>query len=386
MSDCPALLFPRRFLLLGFIMSLASSHSASAGGSISHKSWGSTRDGQAVELYTLTNAQGMEARFSTYGGTLTHWFAPDKEGKLGDVVLGFDNHAQYEKESPYFGCIIGRFGNRLAKGRFTLDGQTYSLATNNGVNHLHGGKQGFDRVVWTVLQTRGGDEPSLEMGYLSKEGEEGYPGTLSIKALYTLTKDNAIRLDFTATTDKATIVNLTQHSYFNLACKGDVLGHQVQIQSDHFLPVDPTQIPTGELRAVKGNQLTAIGARVGEADEQLKTAGGYDHTWIVRQSAPGALTLCAKAFEPSSGRLLEVFSTEPGVQFYGGNFLTGTLVGKGGAVYPYRGGLCFEPQHYPDSPNRPEFPSVVLRPGQTYSNTIIYRLSVSRQAGDRRVR
>jgi aldose 1-epimerase len=327
----------------------------------------------------LRNSQGIEARIINYGGIVLSLKTPDRKGQFGDVVLGYNTLAEYEKETPYFGCLVGRYGNRIAKGKFTLNGMNYTLATNNYPNALHGGLKGFAKVVWQAKPGQSKLGPTLELTYLSKDGEEGYPGNLSVKAVYTLTADNALRLDYTATTDKDTVVNLTQHSYFNLAGKGDVLGHEVYLNSEFFTPVDSTLIPTGVLRPVKGtpfdfNQPTAIGARVNQNDEQLKFGGGYDHNWVINKPF-GQLGLMARVFEPTTGRVLEVLSTEPGLQFYCGNFLDGKLTGKGGWVYQFRNGFCMEPQHYPDSPNQPKFPSVVLKPGQTYKNTIIYRFS-----------
>jgi aldose 1-epimerase len=349
-------------------------------GTISRQPFGATKDGVPVDIFTLRNTHGIEARICNYGGIVVSLKAPDRNGQFADVVLGYDTLADYEKNNPYFGCLVGRYGNRIAKGKFTLDGKEYTLATNNGPNHLHGGLKGFDKVVWEArpLQTDLG--PALELRYLSKDGEEGYPGNLSVTAVYTLTADNALRLDYTATTDQDTVVNLTHHSYFNLAGKGDILGSEVMVNADLFTPVDSALIPTGELRAVKGtpfdfNTPTAIGARIDQDDEQLKFGKGYDHNWVINKPM-GQLGLMARVYEPASGRVLEVLSTEPGLQFYTGNFLDGTLRGKGGWVYQFRDGFCMEPQHYPDSPNRTNFPSVVLKPGQTYKNTIVYRLSV----------
>jgi aldose 1-epimerase len=348
-------------------------------GSVTKESFGTTKDGQPVDLYTLRNAQGVEARIMNYGGIVLSLKVPDRQGRLGDVVLGYDTLAAYEKETPYFGCLVGRYGNRIAKGKFSLNGVNYTLATNNYPNALHGGLKGFDKVVWKAKSGQSKLGPTLELTYVSKDGEEGYPGNLSVKAVYTLTEDNALRLDYTATTDKDTVVNLTQHSYFNLAGKGDILGHEVYIHADYFTPVDSTLIPTGVLRPVKGtpfdfNQPTTIGARVNQSDEQLKFGGGYDHNWVINKPF-GQLGLMARVTEPTTGRVLEVLSTEPGLQFYCGNFLDGKLTGKGGWVYQFRNGFCMEPQHYPDSPNQPKFPTVVLKPGQTYKNTIIYRFS-----------
>lgn len=370
--------------IFGLSMSIVSSQlvASASEGSISQQAWGTTKQGVAAELFTLRNAHGVEARISTYGGTITHLIVPDKNGVMGDVVLGFDTLAEYEAGSPYFGCLVGRFGNRIAKATFTLDGNTYSLPINNGVNALHGGTQGFDKVVWSAKPIEG-DEPSLELTYVAKDGEQGYPGQLTVKALYTLTKDNAIRLEYTATTDKPTIVNLTQHSYFNLAGKGDINSHELWLNADAMTPVDETLIPTGKVTPVKGTPFdfttaTKIGERVDAKDEQIAFGGGYDHNFVVNQAKAGELTLQARVFESTTGRVLEVLSTEPAVQFYGGNFLDGTLKGKYGQVYAHRSGLCLEPQHYPDSPNQPSFPSTVLRPGQVYHNTIIYRLSVAK--------
>jgi aldose 1-epimerase len=349
-------------------------------GQISRGPFGTAPDGTPVDVYTLRNDQGSEVRICTYGGIVVSLRVPDRAGQMGDVVLGYDTLAEYLKESPYFGSLIGRYGNRIAKGKFVLDGQEYSLAVNNDPNHLHGGWKGFDKVVWQARAFASDQGPALELTYLSPDGEEGYPGNLSVKALYTWLEDNTLRLDYTATTDRPTIVNLTQHSYFNLAGRGDVLGHEVMINANRFTPVDETLIPTGELRPVDGTPFdfrrpTPIGSRINRADEQLKFGNGYDHNWVINNPT-GQLELQARVFEPTSGRVLEVLSTEPGLQFYSGNFLDGTLTGKAGRKYEFRHGFCMEPQHYPDSPNQPEFPSVVLRPGETYRNTIMYRFSV----------
>ena len=342
--------------------------------------FGTTKEGTPVNLYTLRNAKGMEARICNYGGIVVSLKVPDRNGQLGDVVLGYDTLADYLKETPYFGALIGRYGNRIARGKFTLKGQLYTLATNNGPNALHGGIKGFDKVVWEAKSYQGHRGPTLELHYLSKDGEEGYPGNLNVTATYTLTEDNGLRLDYTAKTDKDTVLNLTQHSYFNLAGKGDILGHEVMMYADRFTPVDDTLIPTGELRPVKGTVFdfttpTTIGARIEQPDQQLKFGKGYDHNWVFDKTI-GHLTLLARVTEPTTGRVLEVFSTEPGLQFYSGNFLDGTLKGKGGTVYNFRNGFCMEPQHFPDSPNKPNFPSVVLKPDEVYKNTIVYRFSV----------
>lgn len=338
-----------------------------------------TADGKPVTLYTLTNAKGSEAKIMNYGGIVQSLKVADKNGKLDDVVLGYDNVDGYIKVTPYFGCLVGRYGNRIGGAKFTLDGQTYTLATNNGPNSLHGGVKGFDKVVWNVVKATGN---SLELNYLSKDGEEGFPGNLNVTAVYTLTDDNELKLTFNATTDKATVVNLTHHSYFNLKGQGngDILGHEVYINADKTTPVDSTLITTGEFADVTGTPFdfrkpTTIGARIDDPNTVLQYGPGYDHNWVVNQAKPGELTLQARVTEPTTGRVMEVWSDEPGLQFYAGNFLDGTITGKGGKVYQKRTGFCMEPQHYPDSPNKPQFPSVVLRPGQTYKNTIIYKFS-----------
>jgi aldose 1-epimerase len=347
---------------------------------VTKQPFGRTRDGTPIDLYVLRNSKGMEAGICNYGGIVVWLKVPDKHGVLGDVVLGYDHLDGYLTNNPYFGCLVGRYGNRIANGQFVLDGVTYQLAKNDGPNHLHGGIKGFDKVVWSAKSYITPEGPALELEYVSPDGEEGYPGKLTVKAVYTVTEDNALRLDFTATTDKPTICNLTHHSYFNLAGKGDILGHVVMMPADRFTPVDATLIPTGELRPVDGTPFdfrkpTQIGARINQADEQLKFGKGYDHNWVYDKPL-GKLTLLARVTEPTSGRVMEVWSTEPGLQFYSGNFLDGTITGKGGWVYQFRHGFCMEPQHFPDSPNKPHFPSTVLRPGQVYRNTIIYKFSV----------
>lgn len=339
--------------------------------------FGAMPGGAPVYVYTLTNKNGAEARILNYGGTIQSLKVPDKEGHFGDVVLGYETLDGYLTNSPYFGALIGRYGNRIAKGHFTLDGVTYTLAPNNTPNTLHGGVKGFDKVVWLAKPGVSDLGQTLELNYVSHDGEEGFPGTLSVKAVYTLTADNAIRLDFTATTDKDTVVNLTHHSYFNLAGKGDILSHEVYLNSDKFTPVDANLIPTGELRPVDGTPFdfrkpTAIGARIGQDDEQLRSGKGYDHNWVLSHPV-GELGLAARVTEPITGRVMEVWSTEPGLQFYSGNFLDGTIAGKAGQVYQFRNGFCMEPQHFPDSPNHESFPSTVLHPGEVYHNTIVYK-------------
>jgi aldose 1-epimerase len=350
-------------------------------GTITKTDFGTSPDGKPVELYTLSNTKGMTATIMTYGGIVTSLKVPDKNGNISDVVLGYDNLDGYVKSSPYFGALIGRYGNRIAGGKFSLDGTTYQLATNNGPNALHGGLKGFDKVVWTSKPLPTAHGPALILTYVSPGMEEGYPGTLSVTAIYSLTEDNELRLDYTATTSAKTVVNLTHHSYFNLAGKGDILSHIALINADKFTPVDATLIPTGELRPVANTPFDfttphMIGERIGNTnDEQIARGNGYDHNFVLNKDGKD-LTFAAKIYEPNSGRVLEVFTTSPGIQFYSGNFLDGTLTGKAGWTYQFRDGFCLEPQHFPDSPNHPEFPTVVLNPDETYHNTIIYKFSV----------
>ena len=369
-------------LILGIILGPlgGSSMVAEAKSKIQKQAFGKTTDGQAVDLYTLTNASGVEARIMTYGGIVVSLKVPDRNGKLGDVVLGYDNLEGYLKENPYFGALIGRYGNRIAKGKFTLDGRQYTLAQNNGENHLHGGIKGFDKVVWKARELKSKDGVGLRLTYLSRDGEEGYPGNLSVTVIYTLTDKNELKIDYAATTDKKTIANLTHHSYFNLAESGDILGHELMLNADRFTPVDKGLIPTGELRSVKGTPMdftepTPIGARIEQKDEQLGFGLGYDHNWVLNKKG-AELSLAARVFEPTTGRVMEVYTTEPGIQFYSGNFLDGSIKGKGGKTYHKRYGFCLEAQHFPDSPNKPSFPSTVLSPGQKYAQTTIYKFSV----------
>lgn len=346
--------------------------------SIQHSSFGHLPDGTAIDLYRLRNSRGMEVHITNYGGVVTYLTAPDRQGHFADVVLGYDSLAGYLKSSPYFGALIGRYGNRIAQGSFSLNGIRYTLAINNAPNSLHGGTVGFDKVAWKVTDARvSPDGPTLSLVYISADGEEGYPGRLTIHATYTLTGDNALRLEFTASTDKDTVINLTQHTYFNLRGHGDVLDSVAQINAKDFTPVDSTLIPTGELRPVNGTPFdfrtpTPIGARIAVDDEQIRFAGGYDHNWVIDKPAE-ALGVMATVYDPESGRVVEASSTEPGLQFYTGNFLDGTITGKRGQVYRRRDAFTLEPQHYPDSPNHPAFPSTVLKPGQTYRNVIAYR-------------
>jgi aldose 1-epimerase len=366
-------------LLLGILFSpfWNSYMTAEARPQIQKEAYGKTAEQEAVELYTLTNAKGASVKILTYGGIVTSLKVPDRNGKLGDVVLGFDDLESYLKSNPFFGALVGRYGNRIAKGKFTLNGKEYTLARNNDPNHLHGGIKGFDKVVWKAKEIAGKNGPGLVLTYVSKDGEEGYPGRLAVTVVYTLTNNNELNIAYTATTDKPTVVNLTHHSYFNLAGEGDILKHELMIAADRFTPVDATLIPTGELRSVKGTPMDftkpfAIGARIEQADEQLKFGRGYDHNWVLNASK-GAMALAARVYEPVSGRVMEVHTTEPGMQFYTGNFLNSK--GKGGQLYQARYGFCLETQHFPDSPNQPKFPSTTLKPGQKYQTTTSYRFS-----------
>ena len=348
------------------------------------QSFGKTAAGQQVDIYTLSNRNGMEAAIMNYGGVVVSLKVPDRNGKLDDVALGFDTLDGYLKPNPYFGALVGRYGNRIARGKFTLDGVEHTLARNNGENALHGGLQGFDKRVWTARDVSTADTPRLELTYVSKDGEEGYPGTLTAVVTYSLTGANELRIDYSATTDKDTVLNLTNHSYFNLAGQGngDILKHQVTIHADRFTPVDAGLIPTGELKPVEGTpfdfrQPHEIGERIGQNDEQLVRGKGYDHNFVLNKGG-GALAAAARVYEAGSGRVMEVLTDQPGLQFYTGNFLDGSITGKGGKVYRQRYGFCMETQHFPDSPNRPEFPSVVLKPGEQYRTATVYRFSTAR--------
>lgn len=349
---------------------------------ISSKPYGILPDGQEVEKYSLTNAAGMAIDIITYGGIITSWTAPDKDGNYQNIALGFDNLDQYLEGSPYFGALIGRYGNRIAQGKFSLNGQNYQLATNDGPNHLHGGPKGFDKVIWSATTRIDEGSASLILTYLSKDMEESYPGNLQTTVVYTLTADNELEVTYEATTDKTTVVNLTQHTYFNLSAnfKQTVLDHEVVINAAAYLPVDETLIPTGEIRQVAGTpfdftRAKPIGAEIGDDNLQLSRGNGYDHCWVLDEQ--GSMRQVASVYEPSSGRVLEIFSDEPGIQFYTGNFLDGTLPMAGGAGhYAFRSGFCLETQHYPDSPNQPDFPSVTLDPGATYQTSTIFKFTV----------
>jgi aldose 1-epimerase len=352
--------------------------------SVTRASFGVAPDSTPVDVYTLVNAHGIRARILTYGGIIQVLETPDRAGKLDDVVLGFDDMQGYVKSSPYFGAIVGRYGNRIARGRFTLDGKTYTLAINNGPNALHGGIKGFDKVVWAAQQFKSDSGVGIVLTHTSPDGDEGYPGTLRAKVTYTLTDRDELAIDYEATTDKATPVNLTNHTYWNLAGDGkrDILGHVLTLESSAIVPVDSTLIPTGKLMPVAGTPFdfrtpTAIGARIEDPHAQLRYGKGYDHTFVLDGARENGLAHAAHVAEPTTGRTLDIYTTEPGVQFYSGNFLDGSAVGKHGHVYQRRYGLALETHHYPDSPNQPSFPNVILRPGQTYRTRTVYRFGVA---------
>jgi aldose 1-epimerase len=337
--------------------------------------FGETQDGRSVYLYVLTNTRGMVVKVMTYGAIVTELHAADRSGRFGDIVLGFEDLAGYLRRNPYFGAVIGRVANRVARGKFKLDGVEYNLATNDGLNHLHGGLKGFDKVLWQAEPAQTSNGSGVKFSYLSHDGEEGYPGNLSVAVTYVLTEDNELRIEYVASSDKVTPVNLTNHSYFNLAGaeNGNILQHELSLAADHFTPVDDELIPTGEIRQVKDTPLDfrksrSIGARITELP------GGYDHNFVLNQSGKG-LTSAAHVYEPTTGRSMEILTTEPGIQFYSGNFLDGSLKGKKGVMYGKHQAFCLETQHFPDSVNHPNFPTTVLRPGETYTQTTIHRFS-----------
>jgi aldose 1-epimerase len=344
--------------------------------SIEKTSFGRMPDGTAVDAYVLKNKNGLLAKVITYGALLTEMHIPDRNGKMGDITLGFDNLKQYLDGHPYFGATIGRYANRIAKGKFSLDGRTYTVVTNNGPNHLHGGLKGFDKVVWKAEIVGNTAGASVRFTYISRDGEEGYPGTLTATVTYTLTDDNELRLDYTSATDKPTVVNVTNHAYWNLADGGDILGHVLELHADRYTPVDDTLIPTGAIAPVQGTIMDftkplPIGSRIRQL---TNIPQGYDHNYVLR-SGGGKLALAARVEEPKTGRVLEIHTTEPGIQFYSGNFLDGTLKGKRGVVYQQHHAFCLETDHFPDSPNQANFPSVTLRPGQIYRQTTIHRFT-----------
>jgi aldose 1-epimerase len=371
------------FVLLLFVSAALAQEAAMAKGKLQvrQETFGKTADGKSVDLYTLTNSNGLEVRAMTYGGIIVSMRVPDRKGKLADIVLGHDDFDGYLVNPPYFGAIVGRYANRIANGTFTLDGVKYTLPKNDGQNTLHGGLIGFNKVIWEAKEFKNQKGVGVAFNYLSKDGEEGFPGNLKVKVSYTLTNENQLIIDYEATTDKATPLNLTQHTYFNLAGEGngDILAHEVMLNADRFTPADKTLIPTGEIRPVKGTPLdfttpTTIGARINDNYEQLVIGHGYDHNFVIKRK-DNSLTLAARAREPNSGRVLEVFTTEPAVQLYSGNFLDGTLVGKQGHAYKKREGFCLETQHFPDSPNHPDFPSTILRPGTTFRSQTVFKFS-----------
>jgi aldose 1-epimerase len=348
--------------------------------------FGKLPDGRSVELFTLTNAHGVEVRAMTYGAIITVIKAPDTRGHLDDIALGFDSLAGYLGASPYFGAVVGRYANRIARGQFTLERVTYHLATNNGPNSLHGGNRGFDKVLWSAEPAQDDSSAGVTFRYTSPDGEEGYPGTLAVRVSYRLTNHDELIVTYDATTDKATPVNLSQHTYWNLHGEGsgDILDHVLTLNASRFTPVDSTLIPTGALAPVAGTPFdfrtaTRIGARIEQDDEQLRFGRGYDHNWVIDRDGSATLTRAARLEDPVSGRVLEISTTEPGVQFYSGNFLDGTIKGKGGHIYVHRGALCLETQHFPDSPNHPNFPSTILRPGQRYHSSTVIAFRTSRR-------
>lgn len=343
--------------------------------------YGTLSNGQKADIFTLTNSNGAEIKITNYGGIVTALRVPNKNGVLTDVVLGYNKLNDYVANSPYFGALIGRYGNRIAKGQFKLNNKTYNLAKNNGVNHLHGGNVGFDKVIWKPTTHINKNDVSLILNYTSKDGEEGYPGNLSVKVIYSFTNNNELKISYSAKTDKSTVVNLTHHSYFNLDGEGmgDILKNQLMINANKFTPVDNTLITTGELKSVKNTpmdftKMVDIGLRINQKDQQLTFGKGYDHNWVLNKKGK-ELSLAAKAYSPKTGITMDVLTTEPGLQFYSGNFLDGKNIGKKGKPYNFRNGFCLEAQHYPDSPNKPGFPSVTLNPGATYTQTTIYKFS-----------
>jgi len=350
--------------------------------SVTAAEFGKTPEGEDVSIFTLRNANGMEARIINYGAALVSLTAPDREGNFDDVVLGYDSLAQYLVNKPYFGAIVGRYANRIAQGRFALDGVSYQLAQNNGENHLHGGLKGLTHALWDAAAEVRAEGPALVLTYVSPAGEDNYPGSLSVTVVYLLTNGNELSIDYSATTDSATIVNLTHHSYFNLAGagSGSILMHELEIRANSFTPVDGGLIPTGEVRPVAGTpmdfrRLSMIAGGISSKEEQMVLGGGYDHNWILDKKE-SEYALAATLYEGRTGRLMEVYTTEPGIQFYSGNFLDGSEIGKGGVPYRHRYGLCLETQHFPDSPNKANFPSTVLRPGERFQSRTVYRFSV----------
>jgi aldose 1-epimerase len=356
---------------------------------IEQQVFGEMPDGRNVTIYTLTNDHGLEARIMNYGGTLVSLRAPDSNGVQADVVLGFDEFAPYLAQHPYFGSLIGRYANRIAGASFTIDGKTYRLSANEGRNHLHGGRIGFDKVLWDAEPVTSSAGAQLVLRHFSRAGEEGYPGNLSVGVTYTLTAQNELRLDYGASTDQPTVINLTHHSYFNLAGTGTIYDHLLRLTAERYLPVDAELMPLGEQRSVRGTSFDFTGARsigsgISSDEAQLQLAGGYDHCWVLTQKS-GACRLAAEMYEPMSGRALLVLTTQPGIQVYSGNFLDGSIQGKQGQLYQRHSGLCLETQHFPDSPNQPRFPVTLLRPGENYRERTIYRFKVDQETGQQTV-
>ena len=374
-------------LLLGACTVPSQSGTPAPTSGASSTQFGTLANGQSTQLYTLRNAHGIEIQLTNYGGIITSLKTPDRTGRIADIVLGYDNLPAYVANSPYFGAIVGRYANRIARGHFTLDGTTYTLAINNGPNSLHGGLRGFDKVVWNARPFQNQEGPGVALDYTSANGEEGYPGTLHATVTYTLTPDDRLIVDYAATTDKATPINLSQHSYWNLAgnASRDILGHVLTINADGITPVDSTLIPTGEIMPVQGTPFDfrtphAIGERVDQRQNtQIRYGNGYDHNWVLNRggAAADALVLAARVVEPTSGRTMEISTTQPGLQFYSGNFLDGSNIGKGGVVYHFRYGLALETQHFPDSPNHSTFPSTILRPGQQFHSRTVFKFGVT---------
>jgi aldose 1-epimerase len=350
---------------------------------IEQQVFGEMPDGRNVKIYTLTNDQGLEARIMNYGGTLVSLRAPDRNGIHADVVLGFDEFAPYLAQHPYFGSLIGRYANRIAGASFTVDGRTHRLSANDGRNHLHGGGIGFDKTLWDAEPAESAEGPQLVLSHFSRAGEDGYPGNLTVRVTYTLTAQNELRLDYSASTDQTTVINLTHHSYFNLAGAGTIHDHLLRLRAERYLPVDPELIPIGEQRSVRGTPFDftvpcSIGSRISSDEAQLQLAGGYDHCWVLTEQS-GACALAAELFDPMSGRALTVFTTQPGIQVYSGNFLECSIEGKQGRRYQRHSGLCLETQHFPDSPNQPGFPTTMLRPSDTYREMTVYRFEVDQR-------
>jgi aldose 1-epimerase len=356
---------------------------APSASAIRREPFGTTADGRAVERFTLTSTSGVTITVLSFGGVIQSILVPDRSGAMADVTLGYDTLAEYERDKSYLGALVGRYANRIRAGRFSLDGREYTLAQNAGGNHLHGGVRGFNKAVWSLEPFDDRGDVGLVLEHVSPDGDEGYPGTLRVRVTYRLTENGELAIDFLATTDAPTPVNLTQHAYFNLAGSGsgDILDHVLELFASRFTPVDATLIPTGELRSVRGTPFDfstpeTVGARIGGDDEQLRLAGGYDHNFVVDRVSNAELALAARLTDPLSGRGIDIRTTEPGIQFYTGNFLDGTVAGKGGVPHRYRSGLALETQHFPNSPNEPSFPSTILRPGAEHRSRTVYHFVV----------